>query len=137
MKGESSCAQSALEHQICSQVNVPRKTREEAEELKAARRAEIERRAMELKPPLPAHVLALVPAFQAAIQITSPLDNNAWNLLKPRLLAQRGDVDRRQDQNIKISAHSRISPQQPKNTSLSQEPTLETKQQVDKAWDGM
>ncbi|KAI3331867.1 hypothetical protein HD806DRAFT_172509 [Xylariaceae sp. AK1471] len=132
---ESSCARSVLEHPIRSQVNVPRRTREEAEELKAARRADIERRAMELEPPLPVHVLALIPAFQAAIQITSPLDDNAWNVLRPRLLAQRDDVDQRQLQNQKTPVRSQTPLQQLEDTQISREPTLETKQQVDKAWD--
>ncbi|KAJ2987521.1 hypothetical protein NUW58_g4460 [Xylaria curta] len=92
-------AQPSLQSRIRSQINVPRnKTREEAEEMKATRRAEIEKRAMELKPPIPAHILSLIPSFQAAIQITSPLDNAAWNLLKSRLVAQRQDVDREQEQ---------------------------------------
>ncbi len=69
------------------------RTKEEATELKAWRRAEIERRALLLDPPLPAAVLAHIPSFQAAIQIIAPLDDSAWELLKPRLLAQRADAE--------------------------------------------
>ncbi|KAI0196240.1 hypothetical protein EV127DRAFT_331171, partial [Xylaria flabelliformis] len=106
------------------------KTREEAEEMKAARRIEIERRASELKPPIPGHILALIPSFQAAIQITSPFDDTAWNLLKPRLIAQRKDVDQELGQNQETFSQSPVAPEQ-----NLQRRSLENKQQVDKTWD--
>ncbi|KAI0548612.1 hypothetical protein F4679DRAFT_550240 [Xylaria curta] len=124
---ESSCA----EHTICPQANISRsKTREEAEGMKAARRIEIERRASELEPPIPGHILALIPSFQAAIQITSPFDDTAWNLLKPRLIAQRRDVDQELGQNQKTCSQSPVAPEQ-----TPQRQSLESKQQVDKTWD--
>lgn len=48
---------------------------------------------MLLEPPLLPPVLAQIPAFQAAIQITMPFNDHAWNLLKPRLLVQRGGAE--------------------------------------------
>ncbi|KAF9869421.1 hypothetical protein CkaCkLH20_13083 [Colletotrichum karsti] len=78
----------------------PEKTRDEAAALKALRRAEIERRAMLIEPPLPPNVLVHVPSFQAAIQITAPVDDNAWELLRPRLLAQRADAEERENEII-------------------------------------
>ncbi|KAI1373601.1 hypothetical protein F4677DRAFT_211621 [Hypoxylon crocopeplum] len=114
-----------------AQPNAPRtRTREEALELKAARRAEIERRAMELDPPLPAHVLAHIPSFQAAIQIISPLDDNAWDLLKPRLLAQRADAEERGHE---VSVQSRIAPAE--EHRQTEENSIAAKQLIDKAWD--
>lgn len=62
---------------------------QEVEEARQARRAEIERRCKELEPPLSANVLQHMDAFQAALQITTPLTEAAWDLLKPRILAQR------------------------------------------------
>ncbi|KAI1350182.1 hypothetical protein F5Y01DRAFT_305580 [Xylaria sp. FL0043] len=116
------------------QVKVSRnKTREKAEEMKAARRAEIERRAQTLEPPLPAGVLALIPAFQAAIQITSPLDDTAWDLLRPRLIAQRGDIG--QDKEEQVSTYSAASTKQSEESQSLQRLTLEAKQQIDKTWD--
>ncbi|KAI0489570.1 hypothetical protein F4859DRAFT_501337 [Xylaria cf. heliscus] len=119
------------EHIIRPQANITRsKTREEAEGMKATRRAEIERRASELEPPIPANILPLIPSFQAAIQITSPFDDTAWNLLKPRLVAQRKDVDQELHQTQETCSHSPVSPEQnPLRV------TLERKQQVDKTWD--
>lgn len=76
------------------------RTREEVAELKAARRAEIERRALTLDPPLAANVLAHIPSFQAATQIITPMDDKAWDLLKPRLLTQRAEAERREKESL-------------------------------------
>ncbi|KAK0383320.1 hypothetical protein NLU13_9233 [Sarocladium strictum] len=56
------------------------------------RRAEIERRAVALSPPIPPNVLAHMVSFKAALQIPSPLDEQSWDVLKPQLLAQRDDA---------------------------------------------
>ncbi|KAL8419407.1 hypothetical protein RB594_002582 [Gaeumannomyces avenae] len=72
------------------------RTREEVAELKATRKAEIERKAMLLDPPMRPSLLLHMPSFQAATQIITPLDDNAWELLKPRLLAQRQDAEKRE-----------------------------------------
>lgn len=53
------------------------------------RKAEIERRCLALSPPLAPAVLQHIEAFQAALQISSPLDDAQWEVLKPRLLAGR------------------------------------------------
>lgn len=71
------------------------RTKEQIVELKAARKAEIERRALELDPPLPPNVLAQIPSFQAALQMITPMDDQAWETLKPRLLSQRGEAEQR------------------------------------------
>lgn len=60
------------------------------------RKAEIERKAMLLDPPMRPSLLVHMPSFQAATQIITPLDDNAWELLKPRLLAQRQDAEKRE-----------------------------------------
>lgn len=71
------------------------RTQEGAAKLKARRRAEIERRASLLDPPIPGNVLVHIPSFQAAIQIPVLLDDAAWELLKPRLISQRQDAERK------------------------------------------
>ena len=60
----------------------------EANEAKAARRTEIERRCLSLDPPIPPNVLIHMESFQAALQISTPLTERAWDILKPRLLSQ-------------------------------------------------
>ncbi|KAK7969781.1 hypothetical protein PG988_008854 [Apiospora saccharicola] len=110
-------------------------TQEEIQEMKAARRMEIERRAALLDPPLLPSVLAHIPSFQAALQIIQPLDNNAWDLLKTRLLAQREDAEWRDSQHQKHAAH-------PKDARVVVEDRCdvngahrESKELVDKDWD--
>lgn len=69
--------------------------------VKSSRRAEIEKRAQQLEPPLGPGALARTPAFQAAIQIIAPLDDNAWEILRPRLLAQRAEAEERERESIR------------------------------------
>ena len=69
-------------------------------EAKAARRAEIERRCLNLKPPIKPSVLHHMESFQAAIQISTSLTDQAWEVLKPRLLAQRDHAERREHDRV-------------------------------------
>jgi hypothetical protein len=39
-------------------------------------------------------------SFQAAIQIIQPLDDGAWEVLKPRLLSQRGEAEQRENDRL-------------------------------------
>jgi hypothetical protein len=62
----------------------------EINEARASRRADIERRCYtEFQPPLMPNVLQHMESFHAAMQITTPLTDSAWEVLKPRLYAQR------------------------------------------------
>lgn len=76
------------------------RTKEEVERLKLARRTEIERRCSELNPPILPSVLAHMPSFQASLHIIKPLDDTAWDMLKPRLLAQRADAEQREKERL-------------------------------------
>ncbi|OTA86245.1 hypothetical protein M434DRAFT_35872 [Hypoxylon sp. CO27-5] len=125
-----------LQHGV--QYNAPRvRTREEALELKAARRAEIERRAMELDPPLPANILARIPSFQAAIQIISPLDDKAWDLLKPRLLAQRADAEQHEERGRGDPPKPLLTQERSEERRQTNENSVATKQLIDKTWDDL
>lgn len=44
---------------------------------------------MELEPPIGPDILQHMESFKAALQITTPMTDSAWEVLKPRLLAQR------------------------------------------------
>jgi hypothetical protein len=103
--------------------------------MKAARRAEIERRAMLLEPPLTASVLAHIPSFQAALQIITPLDDSAWDLLKPRLLAQRADAEKHVNREQELVTHSLVARDHPDGHGISEGPTRESRELVDKDWD--
>lgn len=90
---------------------------------------------MELDPPLPANVLAHIPSFQAAIQIISPLDGNAWDLLKPRLLSQRADAEHREKHEQDVTTESHEAPEPIDEHHHSEGNNIATKQLIDKAWD--
>ncbi|KAK2002856.1 hypothetical protein LX36DRAFT_204246 [Colletotrichum falcatum] len=62
--------------------------------LKASRCVEIERQAMQIEPPLLHNLLVHMPCFQTATQATAALDDNAWNILLLKLLAERTDAER-------------------------------------------
>ncbi|KAK8095413.1 hypothetical protein PG999_013435 [Apiospora kogelbergensis] len=110
-------------------------TQEEILEMKATRRLGIERRAALLDPPLLSSVLAHIPAFQAALQIVQPLDDNAWDLLKPRLLAQRGDAEIRSSQDHKLAASLRDARVKAEDRCEANGTHHELKELADKDWD--
>lgn len=41
-----------------------------------------------------------MPSFQASLHIIKPLDDTAWDMLKPRLLAQRADAEQREKERL-------------------------------------
>lgn len=109
-----------------------KRTKEEATQLKAQRRADIERRAMLLDPPLTANVLAHIPSFQAALQIITPLDDNAWELLKPRLLVQREEAEQRVKQ---TSTNAQVLRERPGKKETEKKPSREPREVTDEEWD--
>ena len=69
------------------------RSRQDVEQARADRKADIEYRCQtELQPPLMPDVLRHIPSFQAAMQITTPLTDHSWNLLKERLVSQRDEA---------------------------------------------
>ncbi|CAG7562195.1 unnamed protein product [Fusarium equiseti] len=109
-----------------------KRTREEAAQLKAQRRADIERRAILLDPPLTADVLAHIPSFQAALQLITPLDDSAWELLKPRLLAQREDAEQRVKQ---TSAKTQVLREKLGKKESEKQSVREPREVTDEEWD--
>ncbi|KAK8049109.1 hypothetical protein PG994_010839 [Apiospora phragmitis] len=88
-----------------------------------------------LEPPLLANVLAHIPSFQAALQIIQPLDSNAWDLLKPRLLSQREDAEIRASQDQRLKAHSTDTRVKAEDRRDANGAHRESKELVDKDWD--
>ena len=72
-------------------------------EAKAARRAEIERRCAAMDPPLLPSVLRHMDSFQAAMQISQPMTDQAWEILRPRLLSQLPLAGRREKEQVQQS----------------------------------
>jgi hypothetical protein len=60
----------------------------DANEAKATRKADIERRCQLLNPPISPNILRHMDSFKAAIQISQPMTDYSWSVLQPRLLAQ-------------------------------------------------
>ncbi|KAM0342485.1 hypothetical protein ACHAPU_009560 [Fusarium lateritium] len=108
-----------------------KRTKEEVAQLRVQRRADIEGRAMLLDPPLTADTLARIPSFQAALQLITPLDDNAWELLKPRLLAQREEAELRGKQ---ISDNTQALRQKLAKES-EKKPAREPREVTDEEWD--
>ena len=103
-------------------------------ESKAARRAEIERRCMVLDPPLESSVLCHMESFQAALQISSALTDQAWEVLKPRLLAQRENAERREQERIQ---QSKLLQAKSDERKYQESQLKEAKELLDKEWDGI
>lgn len=72
------------------------RTLKEVEQSKAERRREIERRCLAMNPPIRPATLPYMDAFEAATKIPRPMDDDAWAILKPRLLGQRAEAERKE-----------------------------------------
>ncbi|KAK1837328.1 hypothetical protein QBC39DRAFT_7066 [Podospora conica] len=103
---------------------------EKIAELRASRKAEIERRALQLDPPLAPNVLRHIPAFQAAMQIITSLDDLAWEVLKPRLLAQRHDAEVQESSVLAEAGKPTEGIPESNNASAK-----ETRELIDKHWE--
>lgn len=68
---------------------MPERTALEIAELRAERRAEIERRCAELDPPLTKDLLASISLYRTTIQDVRPLTELGWEFLKRNFLAER------------------------------------------------
>ena len=74
----------------------PERSIRDVNEARAIRRADIEKRCQALDPPILPNTLIHMESFQAALQISTPLTERAWEILKPRLLAQRKSAEARE-----------------------------------------
>jgi hypothetical protein len=74
-------------------------------QMKADRKAEIERRCLQLDPPIMPSTLVYMESFAAAIQIPMALNEGAWEVLKPRLLAQREMAEKREEEQRAANQH--------------------------------
>ncbi|KAL8952068.1 MAG: hypothetical protein Q9222_001979 [Ikaeria aurantiellina] len=112
----------------------PERSVKDANEGKAARRAEIERRCSLFHPPLFSNVLNHMESFQAAIQISTPLTEIAWDVLEPRLLAQRASAEKREQEQVQQNEllQSDIKPRHHYEMQ-----SRESRENVDRHWDSV
>lgn len=109
----------------------PERNIRDVNEAKAARRAEIERRCAALDPPLLPNVLGHMETFQAAIQISQPLSEQAWQVLRPRLLTQRAYAERREKDRVE---QSQLQQAEYKQRRQQEAQLKETKESLDREW---
>ncbi|KAI9824277.1 MAG: hypothetical protein M1832_002085 [Thelocarpon impressellum] len=110
----------------------PERTMREVTELKAARRAEIERRCSELDPPIPPRILQHMDSFQAAMQMSMALTDSQWELLRPRLLDQRDMAERSEKDEAAQRAHLLGEGEERHRREAAEK---EDKEAQEKAWD--
>ena len=108
------------------------RTAREVNEMKAARRSEIEQRCLELKPPIPPNILNQMESFQNALQIPTPLTESAWAVLKPRLMAQRESAEQKEDERV---AQSRLLQAKYEERRQQEVQAKEAKEILDREWD--
>ena len=103
-------------------------------QMKVDRRAEIEKRCLELKPPILPSTLIYMDSFAAAIQIPMALTDNAWDVLKPRLLAQREIAEGREQEQRAANQHLQAKAEERRQ----QEAQLkEARENLDREWEEM
>lgn len=100
--------------------------------MKAARRLAIEQRCLELEPPIEPNVLNHMESFQNALQISTPLTDSAWAVLKPRLLAQREAAEQKENERI---VQSRLLQAKYEERRQQEAHLKEVKEVLDREWD--
>ncbi|KAM0176541.1 hypothetical protein ACHAPC_009164 [Botrytis cinerea] len=96
---------------------MPERTTLEIAELRAERRAEIERRCAELDPPLTKDLLVNMPLYRTTIQDVRPLTELGWEFLKQNFLAERTIAE------LESSDSSSLSPIKKSHNGSSREYT--------------
>ncbi|ORY09422.1 hypothetical protein BCR34DRAFT_665504 [Clohesyomyces aquaticus] len=104
----------------------------DANEAKASRKADIERRCQQLNPPIPPNVLRHMDSFKAAIQISQPMNDYAWSMLYPRLVAQLPAAQQAESDHVSrlASLTTRAADRRQHDASLK-----EVKEVLDREWE--
>ncbi|KAF2731294.1 hypothetical protein EJ04DRAFT_545306, partial [Polyplosphaeria fusca] len=104
----------------------------DANEVKANRKADIERRCALMEPAIPANILRHMDSFKAALQIFRPMSDDAWKILKPRLLAQFPAAQRAEVEHISrvTSISTRAADRRQQEASMK-----EVKEVLDREWE--
>lgn len=110
----------------------PERNIKDINDAKVARRAEIERRCALIDPPLLPNVLNHMESFQAAMQITQPMTDQAWQILKPRLLAQLPYAERKEKERMQ---QDEILAEQYRQRRQQEAQLKETKENFDREWE--
>ncbi|KAI8940445.1 hypothetical protein NX059_004131 [Plenodomus lindquistii] len=105
---------------------------QDANEAKANRKSDIERRCQQMDPQIPPNILRHMDSFKAAIQISQPMTDHAWSVLQPRLLAQLPAAQQAEAEHV-----ARVAAL-PSRTTDRRQPDVnskEAKEVMDREWD--
>ncbi|KAH9878928.1 hypothetical protein J1614_002363 [Plenodomus biglobosus] len=105
---------------------------QDANEAKANRKSDIERRCQQMDCPIPPNILRHMDSFKAAIQISQPMTDYAWSVLQPRLLAQLPAAQQAEADHV-----ARVAAL-PTRTTDRRQPDVnskEAKEVMDREWD--
>ncbi|KAJ4372117.1 hypothetical protein N0V83_003890 [Neocucurbitaria cava] len=104
----------------------------DAIEAKANRKTDIEQRCQQLDPPIPPNILRHMDSFKAAIQISQPMNDYAWSVLQPRLLAQLPDAQQAEADHVSRVA---VLPTRTTDRRHHDGNSKETKEAMDRDWE--
>ena len=110
----------------------PERNIRDVNEAKALRRSEIERRCAAMNPPLTSNLLSHMESFQAATQISQPMTEQAWRILKPRLLAQLPFAERKEKERMD---HNELLAEEYRQRRQQEAQLKETKDNLDREWE--
>jgi hypothetical protein len=106
---------------------------QDANEAKASRKTDIERRCQEMSPPIPPNILRHMDSFKAALQISQPMTDYAWSVLQPRLLAQLPAAQQAEANHVShATSHSTTKPTDRRFQDVN---SKEAKEAMDREWE--
>ncbi|KAL5114724.1 hypothetical protein ACEQ8H_007393 [Pleosporales sp. CAS-2024a] len=104
----------------------------DANETKASRKTDIERRCQQMSPPIPPNILRHMESFKAAIQISQPMTDYAWSVLQPRLLAQLPAAQQAEANHV---SHAPSLSTKPTDRRFQDASSKEAKEAMDREWE--
>ncbi|KAH7379208.1 hypothetical protein DE146DRAFT_774031 [Phaeosphaeria sp. MPI-PUGE-AT-0046c] len=106
----------------------------DANEAKASRKTDIEHRCLQMDPPIPPNVLRHMDSFKAALQISQPMNDYAWSVLQPRLLAQLPAAQQAEANHV---AHAITLSTKSADRRFQDVNSKEAKEAMDREWDDL
>jgi hypothetical protein len=106
----------------------------DANEAKATRKTDIERRCQQMNPSIPPNVLRHMDSFKAAIQISQPMTDYAWSVLLPRLVAQLPAAQQAEANHV---SHAPSLSSKPVERRFQDVNSKEAKEAMDREWEDL
>ncbi|KAF3001485.1 hypothetical protein E8E13_008680 [Curvularia kusanoi] len=104
----------------------------DANEVKASRKLDIERRCQQMNPPIAPNILRHMDAFKAAIQISQPMNDYAWSVLQPRLIANLPAAQQAEADHVSRAA---LLPAKQTDRRHTDANSKEAKEVMDREWE--